>query len=379
MTESRRGRLVHVHKITGVSGSERHLLTLLPRLARDGYDVTMVALGDDRVEAVRRAQHDFGTALSRAGVSVETVRLRADLDPWCLRDLVRVVRASRCDIVHTHLVHADVYGACAARLCGTALVSTRHNDDAFRRRWLSMALHRCLGGAADRLITISEALKRFVVDTEGVSPEKIKRIYYGLDATSPVITRPRSEAAGRVIGAVGRLSVQKGHRYLLEAFARVLHKYEDVRLVIVGDGPLREELMAHARRLGVADVVRFAGYEADAAALMHSFDVMVVPSLWEGFGLVLLEAMAAARPIVASRVSAIPEIVVDGETGVLVPPADAGLLADAIVSVLDDPDRAERMGAHGRARLTQMFSVGAMVTGTEAVYDEVIARARRRT
>jgi glycosyltransferase involved in cell wall biosynthesis len=272
-----------------------------------------------------------------------------------------------------------MYGAVAAGLCGASLVSTRHNDDVFRRRWPSRALHRVLTAAADRLITISDALQRFVVDTEGAAPEKVRRVHYGLDVPAPAApTRRPAGRPGRVIGVVGRLTVQKGHRYLLRALVRVRQKCDDVRLVMVGDGPLAETLVGEARHLGVADIVEFMGHRNDAAALMSVFDVVVVPSLWEGFGLVLLEAMAAGRPIIASRVSAIPEIVVDGETGILVPPADPESLSHAIVRLLDDADLADRMGRQGRARLVRVFSVDAMVAGTEAVYDEVIAMNERR-
>jgi glycosyltransferase involved in cell wall biosynthesis len=377
-TSARRRRIVHVHKISGISGSERHLLALLPRLAADRWDVSLVALGDDRHAPVRRAHREIAARLSGSGVVVEAIRLRADVDPLCLSRLVSLARRAHPDIVHTHLVHADVYGAVAARLSGARLVSTRHNDDRFRRRWSSRALHRVLTHAADRLITISDALTRFVVETEGAVPEKVRRIHYGLDIPAGASIAP-ARTRERVLGIVGRLDVQKGHRYLLQALPRIRQKCEDIRLMVIGDGPLREALREEARRLGVADIVEFTGYRDDAAALMGRFDILVVPSLWEGFGLVLLEAMAAARPVVASRVSAIPEIVVDGETGILVPPSDPESLAEAVIRLLDDADLAERLGRQGRARLTRVFSVDAMTAGTEAVYDELLTMAHRRS
>jgi glycosyltransferase involved in cell wall biosynthesis len=172
-----------------------------------------------------------------------------------------------------------------------------------------------------------------------------------------------------LIGTLARLVPQKGLDVLLEAFARVP---PPARLVIAGAGTLRPVLEARAVMPDLVGRVAFLGPRADSAAVMAALDLFVLPSRWEGFGLVLLEAMAAGRAIVASRVSAIPEVVAEGETALLVPPDDPGALAAAIVALLDDPARRQAMGAAGRARVRQEFAPDRLVRATLDLYRTVL-------
>jgi glycosyltransferase involved in cell wall biosynthesis len=179
-----------------------------------------------------------------------------------------------------------------------------------------------------------------------------------------------------VLLAVCRLVPQKGIDVALEAFASVRERHRDARLVVLGAGPLRAELVDLAGRLCVADAVSFPGRVGDVAWWLRRASVLVHPARWEGFGLALLEAMLCARPIVASSVSSIPEIVVDGETGVLVPPDDAPALAAALQALLDEPARASALGAAGEARARREFSVARMTERTLAVYEEALSSRR---
>jgi glycosyltransferase involved in cell wall biosynthesis len=179
----------------------------------------------------------------------------------------------------------------------------------------------------------------------------------------PARPRPRS-----IVLTVARLDEVKGHRFLLEA-ARLV---PEATFVLAGEGPERAALEAQALGLGVADHVCFMGHQADVPSLLASCDVVVLPSLAESSSLTLLEAMAARKPVIATRVGGIPEIVEDGQTGLLVPPSDPPALAAAIRSLLVDPDRAERLASAGRARVQRDFTLEAMVRGVAAVYDEVL-------
>lgn len=366
-------RVVHVSKATGIAGSEKHLLSLLPGLAKRGVDVRMLVL-----EAPRHPATMFAEALSMRGVPVERVPLYAHLDPTAMLRLVRLLRALQPDIVHTHLIHGDLYGIWAATNAGVScVISSRHNDDAFRHyalfRWLN---HRLMQRVA-HVVAISEALARFVIGVEGVPPEKVVTIHYGLEAPQLDDTaRHRARDAlgadpnSPLVGAVGRFVRQKGFDVLLNAFHQVLLTCPEARLIIVGDGPLRRSLTRQAIQLGIDHAVTFAGWHPDACVLMPALDVLAVPSRWEGFGLVTLEAMGCALPIVASRASALPEIVVDGETGLLVPTEDPGALAEALLTLLVNPGRAKTMGSAGYVRLRQVFSVERMVTTTlQQVYN----------
>jgi glycosyltransferase involved in cell wall biosynthesis len=180
---------------------------------------------------------------------------------------------------------------------------------------------------------------------------------------------------------VARLAPQKGHRVLFDALPAVRDAVPDVHARLIGHEELSTtaELRAYAVERGVADLVAFEGFRADIAQVMADLDVFVLPSLWEGFGLVLLEAMAAGRPVVASAVGPIPEIVVDGVTGLLVPPGDSTALAAAIVRLLRDPELASALGKAGRVRVERELRIDTMVERTEALYGELLAERQRAT
>jgi glycosyltransferase involved in cell wall biosynthesis len=217
------------------------------------------------------------------------------------------------------------------------------------------------------------------VDVEGASPEKIEVIHYGLPFAGDIPSPKKSlldelslPADARLIGSLCRLVPQKGLHLALDAMAMLIHKNPDLHYIIAGDGPLRAELTQQAERLNISERVHFLGWRSDVQSLMVQIQIFVAPSLWEGFGLVFLEAMSAARPVVASNISAIPEIVADGETGLLVPPNDAASLAKAIQSLLDDPSRAEKMGTAGRNRLQTHFNEQRMIDQTAVLYRRVV-------
>jgi glycosyltransferase involved in cell wall biosynthesis len=353
-------RILHVHRIGGIGGSERHLLTLLPALAERGIELSFLGLDDSS-----RAPEPFYESLS---VPFERIAAPRDVDP---RLVVRVRRAVRkADLVHTHLVHADVYGAFGAR----RLVSTKHNDDPFRIGAFRF-VERALARRASRIVTITDALKRFQVERVGLPAGKVEVIHYGLDdlprawGENPPDDLPRD---ARVVLAVCRLEPQKGVDVAVRAFRRVAAQHPNAHLVVLGEGPQRRELEELARTLDVP--VHLAGRVPDVAAWLRRADVLVHPVRWEGFGLALLEAMLASLPVVATNVSSIPEIVVDGQTGLLVPPDEADALADALNRVLDHPSD---YGERGRARATQEFGVARMADRTLAVYEAAVRETRR--
>jgi glycosyltransferase involved in cell wall biosynthesis len=348
-------RVMHVHRIRGIGGSERHLLTLLPALAERGVDPIFVGLDDPAWDAA-----DFYGALQVPAVRIMSPR---DFDPLLL---VRLARTLRADIVHTHLVHADVYGGLAARLRGTHLVSTKHNDDPFRIGPFRF-VERGLSRLTDRIVTITDALHRFTVDQVGVPADKVETIHYGLDGVpdawgvNPPDDVPES---ARVLLAVARLTDQKGIDVAIRALAELP---DDTVLVVLGEGPERATLLRLARDLGLESRVFLLGRVPDVAAWLGRATVLVHPARWEGFGLGVLEAMLAGLPVVATNVSALPELIVDGETGVLVEPNDAAALARGIARALDRPE----LGAGGLERARSEFSVGRMADRTAALYLKV--------
>ena len=345
-------KVLHVHRIGGIGGSERHLLTLLPALTERGLDVSLLGLDDPA-----RSPDPFYEALT---VPYERVAAPRDLDPRLALRVRRVVR--RADLVHTHLVHGDVYGAIGAR----RLVSTKHNDDPFRAGAFRY-VERGLARKASAVIAITGALARFQIERVGLPPEKVEVIHYGLDDLPQAWGSNGGDevpADARVLLAVSRLEPQKGIDLAVRALPAVRARHPDAQLVVLGEGPQRAELERLAASLDVP--VHLPGRVPDVAAWLRRADLLVHPARWEGFGLALLEAMLAALPVVATRVSSIPEIVVDGETGLLVPPEDPAALAAAISRALASPGD---LGARGQARAREEFSVARMADSTLAVYE----------
>ncbi len=368
-------QVIHLSKMTGAAGSEGHLLALLPGLRARGLDARLWILvepGNPVDEVTTRARS--------AGVPVERITIRRDLDPLLARDLVRRLRAARPDIVHTHLLHADLYGIPAARRAGVpCIVTSRHNDDRFRRFLPMRWLNRWLWGQVCGGIAISDAIRRFSIEVEGAPHERVRTVHYGLDPAAHVPPPDARRllrqslylpADAVLIGSVSRLIEQKGLAYGLRAFAQVAAEFPGAHYVLAGAGPLRAPLEGAARDLGMAHRVHFLGWRDDAPTVFAALDVLLAPSLWEGFGLVFLEAMAFAVPVISTCVSAIPEVIVDGETGWLVPPADVDALAGALRLALADPAERQRRGERGRTRLEREFTVEAMVERTLALYRE---------
>jgi len=366
-------RVAHIIKIVRAAGAERHLLTLLAGLRRRDIDARLIVL----VEPNNAMQIYVDEAEARH-IPVERLTIRHDLDMSLLPRLQAHLRALRPDVVHTHLLHADLYGIPAARWAGAPIVvSSRHNDNAFRRRFPIKQVNQVLWRMADAGVAISDAIARFTIEVEGAPKARIQRIYYGLEATKTVDrVTARASLLGELhladdsvlIGIACRLIEQKGVTYAIQAFARVAESFPNAHVLIAGEGDLRTALENEAVTLGLHNRVHFLGWRGDIPAFMAALDILLAPSLWEGFGLVLLEAMAQAVPIIGSAVSAIPEIVVDGETGLLVPPRDVDRLAEALGKLLADKPLRQFMGLQGQDRLETHFGVGRMVDETAALY-----------
>jgi len=348
-------RVVHIHRMRGIGGSERHLLTLLPALAERGIEPVFVGLDDPAWDAA-----DFYGALRVPALRIAAPR---DVDPLLL---ARLLRSLRADVVHTHLVHADAYGGVAARLRGAQLVSTKHNDDPFRTGAFRF-VERGLARLADRIVTITDSLRRFTVEQVGIPAAKVETIHYGMDE----LPEPWGEntpddvpAGARVLLAIARLTPQKGVDVAVRALAALP---DDVALVVLGEGPERARLESLARELGVGRRLFLPGRVPDVTAWLRRAVVLVHPVRWEGFGLGVLEAMLAGLPVVATRVSSLPELVAEGETGLLVQPDDPAALALGIARALEQP----QLGEAGRERAHREFSVDRMARKTLDLYERL--------
>jgi len=351
-------------RMSGISGAENHLVQLTAALSRRGWDcdVLIPSPAPEKLEPLAEA---LGPACKR----VELMPMEHDVSPALVRRLVGLLSSGRYDIAHAHLVHADWHLAVASAFSPRVpLVSSKHNPDPFRRGPVFRVVERLSLRRYSAVIAISDSLGDFLKQTTNVNPVTI---HYGLAAPD----RPPEREAGEVarLLAVGRLEEQKAFEIAVQAVASLRSAHPGVRLDIAGEGSERRRLTRVIQEQGLADSVALLGERRDVMELMRRADVLVHPARWEGFGLVLLEAMSAGLPIVASGVGAVPEIVEDGVTGILVPPDDPQALANALSRLIDEPALGRRFGAAGFRRLESAFSPEEMGDRTSALYASLLA------
>ena len=371
-------KILHVITAIDRGGAENHLFELVKHQRASGMAVVVAYL---------RGHGYWVKPFRDLGVEVHHLGLRFYGDPVPLLRLRQIVRRSTFDLVHAHLPPAELYVRLA--LLGwpdLPLLITKHNEERFAPGPLQKVLGRWVGSRARKVIAISAAVQRFMTGPAlGLDARKFHTIYYGLDAAPFAAVRPEEIAAVRkhwglgddalVIGFVGRLVEQKDIGTLLRGFAAFATRNTKARLVIVGLGPLETNLRQRADELGISGRVVWAGFREDIAAVMGAFDVFALTSIFEGLGLVLLEAMAARRPVIATRVGAIPEVVSEGETGFLVAPCEPEALAAACDRLSDSALRAQ-FGTAGRERVLREFVPARMWEATDALYAQCADHGR---
>lgn len=341
------------------------------------------AAGVEVVVAYLKGQGYWVPKMREVGATVHFLDLKyyGHLPP--AKALRKLIQEGRFDLIHAHLPPAELYVRLA--LLGISarelpLLITKHNDCAFHEMPGEKLLGRWVARRAWKVIAISDAVRRFMVEpTLGLPEEQVETIVYGSDASAYASAPAEAVAAlrqqwkpekeeGIIIGFAGRLVPQKDIKTLLRAFAffREWHQLK-ARLVLVGMGPLEAELKQFGADIGLEDDVVWAGFREDVPAVMHAFDVFVLTSKHEGFGLVLVEAMAAGKPVVATRAGAIPEVVADGETGYLTDIGDSAAICAAFEKLLD-PALRQRLGEAGRRRTIERFSLDRMFAETDDLY-----------
>ena len=292
-------------------------------------------------------------------------------------------------LLHTHSNRPNVVGRMAGALFrsqGLAVVAHYHNqyDDKWERDPAMLSLERRLVASTDAMIAVSESVRRHVADNIGVDEQRIDVIPNGVDASAFTgVDRSDArralllDATRPVVGLIGRITEQKGQEDFVEAALAIAVDRPEPLFVMVGfaeDAELQQRLRQKIAVFGLSDRIRFLGNRDDMASVYAALDLVVAPSRWEGFGMMLIEAMAAGRPIVATRVGAIPEIVRDGRTGVLVEPRDAQALARAITGMLDDPQRRIAMGEAGQLESIR-YGWSNATAQTAAVYERALQRS----
>ena len=300
------------------------------------------------------------------------------------RLLVRAIRSAQPDIVHTWLFTADLYGRLAAWRAKVPVIISAVRSVEPDKPWHYVLADRLLRFVTDAFTVNAKAVGEVLTRRERVPPSKIHTIYNGIDlgALDPSIVDGavrQQLAVGKgapLIGIVGRLAPVKDHATFLRAAALVLRRVSSAQFVLVGDGPLRAELKRLVHLLDIEPSVHFLGNQTNMAEVIGALDLVVVSSTYEGCCNAILEGMAMAKPVVATAVGGNPELVSPGKTGVLVPPSDSAQLAEAIVKLIKDPQRAVAMGAAGRKRVEARFSLQRMVEETGRLYQHLLTTVR---
>ena len=369
--------VLHVCDKFGVRGSSIHGVSRLfswwfPRYDGSRFDVSLCGL---------KSPEPATAWLAEQGIPVHHLG-RGRFDPRILPDLVSLARRRGARILHVHGYAAADFGRLAARAAGAKLVLHEHFADPRMPSYQALA-DRLLRARTDGAIAVSRSTRDFLVRKRFVPGDRVRLIWNGapLEEFAPV-PQERALAVRRslglpdgalVAGTIGRLNAQKGHRYLLDAAARLLARLPGVRVLVAGDGDLMDALREQARTLGIAGQVVFAGHRTDVPDLLAALDVFCISSLYEGTPLALFEAMAAGKAIVSTSVDGCREVLEDGVTGVLVPPADAGALALGIERVLCDGALREALGRQALAA-SRRYDVRTCVDAMQAFYDDLLAR-----
>jgi glycosyltransferase involved in cell wall biosynthesis len=372
-----RVRVIEVMATGTNGGAQEHVYNLVTRLDPDFYDVSVVSLSPG--SAVRKLQRH----------GIDTVVIDEPDDAIATGILAGYLADVRADVVHNHMYRAEIVGTKAAIALG---------EGGHRRPWIIGTVHssrvrscddqeelRRLTASMDHLVVVSNAIDAKVED-EGRTSAPRSLIYNGVDLDRYDHQEPcctlreeyRMEPDAPIVGVVGRLELEKGHPTLLEAWPLVLAEVPLAYLLVVGEGSRMDALRQIAREQGIERHVIFTGRRDDIPAVTAAFDVAVLPSYREAQGLTILEAMALSRPVVASRVGGIPEMVEDGVTGLLVPPHDPRALAAAIVRLLTDHPLADMVARAGHDLVHDRFCVQLMVNAVQELYDEGARAVRPR-
>jgi glycosyltransferase involved in cell wall biosynthesis len=324
--------------------------------------------------------HLFIDELVAKGVPVEQIPVGRDIDLKLSGVIRRTISDQKPDVVHTHLIHADVYGQPAAHRLNVPAVASFHSSNPFYRRAPYRQLVRHSYKHVSKVIAISQHVARFISELDLVDPERVEMVHYGIDvnrwrAALPTRQDSRSDFGFEddelVVGVASRLFPNKGHDVVIEAFKR-LPPNLTATLAVAGTGPLREELERSAE--GTNNDVRFLGHVDDVRSLFAAVDVLLFPTqpgFGEGFGLAALEGMASGLPVIASHIDSLPEIVRDAVEGFLVPPTDIEAWVGRIGEIENDPGRRAEMGRAALDRVTDAFTITKMVDRTMDIYRQV--------
>lgn len=370
-------RILYVIENIFFGGGERVFGQLIQGLDKEGFHIYVAC----------RAE----------GIFIEKIRNRAEIIPFDMRGplclskigaLAKIIREKNIQIVHSQGGRADFFARLAARCAKVPIVSTiaapvEEYEVCTLKKLLYVMLDRFSERSVDKFIVVSEALKEVLVQKHKIPENKIATIYNGIEvdeyySNAGKVSRIKQDLkvgeGVRLVGAIGRLAQVKGFKYFLEAIEIIERKEKrsNIKYLIVGEGRLRKKLEELADKLKIKEKVIFTGFRKDIKDILASLEILVLPSIREGQPIVALEAMASGLPIVATNFEGVNETIENGRTGMLVPVKDVKALAEAIVSVLDDSKKAERLVSQARAVVSKKFNIEDKIAQHQRLYEKLL-------
>lgn len=375
-SDKKRLRVLQIVDGFRMGGAESKLLELIAHLDKQRFEITLANVGPTGPLEERFHQ---------LGVDIFQFTRRSAFDPLPVWRLYRLMRQREIDIVQTTLLWADIIGALAAKLARVPAIfsweTVSHEGDPFHNNFQRRAGYRLAMKWVDRIIPVSHEIKRSLIKRRNIPAEKIHVIHYGVDLEKYRPADRQAALAKRrelgissdaiLIGVMARLEPPKGHRFFIEAFPAIVKQFPRAHAIFAGEGSLRAELEAQARALGVNGHITFLGARNDVNEILGALDLFVLPSVSEGLPNVVLEAMAAQKPVIATAVGGIPEVVSHGENGFLTPPADASALQKLLLQCLNGQERWPLLAQEGRRTVETEFSLAYQVASFERIFAEV--------
>lgn len=367
MNYSPKVNVLHIIWSLEKGGAERFLVSLVKNFDREKFNSIVCCLN---------WKGEWAKELEDKGIEVIALNKKGKFDFGVISRIIKIIKQNKIAIVNTHLWTADTLGRIAAMLAGVpVIISTVQNVDIWKRPWHRF-IDRLLSYKTTKFIAVSQAVKEFLIKTERIPEKKVVVIYNAIEIpTSPshnVTKSPVRKEFGikddeMVLSVVGRLVEQKGHKYLFEALSMLNGKY-NIKLLVVGEGPLLQSLKSQVTSHKLDDKVIFTGQRKDVAQILDASDCLVLPSLYEGLPVCVLEAMAVGKPVIATKVGGTPELIKDGETGLLVEPKNSEALLRAIEKLTHLSDRGKEMGIKARDMVYNDFSIASIAKHTEELF-----------
>jgi len=357
--------VLHLTEIYDTGGAENMLISLVENLDKSRYRSIVCLLRDGWLN----------TQLQKRGIETMVIPQPHSVDfPW-LQRVYRVLRDRCIDVMHAHEFAMNIYGSVLSLVTRIPIITTVHGKNYYGDKWRRRLAYR-FAARRSTMVAVSEDLKGFLMQRIGIHPNRIRVVYNGIDLQTYKVNDSNNAIRDElgispdqpIIGTVGNLFAVKGQSYLLRACKSIANHFPNFVLLVAGAGEELVMLEQQANILGISGNVKFLGFREDVPSLLQAMDVFVLPSLSEGLPLSILEAMAMQKPVVASNVGGIPEVVQDGMTGCLVPPSDPEALADKILQLLHHPQAAVTLGKQGRKRVEVTFGLNQMVYEYQSLY-----------